>query len=80
MQDPRELNLSEVGERRIASLEMRAGLPAGSFSPFNFHKEFQARHRVRPEDANQPWHSHRSSRESFLITNLYDLGNRATML
>ena len=40
MQDPRELTLSEVGERRIPPLEMRAGLPAGSFSPFNFNKEF----------------------------------------
>ena len=72
MQDPRELTLSEVGERRIAPLEMRAGLHTGSFSPFNFDKEFQARHGVRPEDANQPWHSHKSSRESSLITNSYD--------
>ena len=51
MQDPRQLTLSEVGER-IAPLEIRAGLPTGSYSPFNFDKEFQARHRVRPEDAN----------------------------
>ena len=58
MQDPRELTLSEVGERRIAPLEMRAGLLTGSFSPFDFDKEFQARHGVRPEDANRPWHSH----------------------
>ena len=72
MQDPRELTSSEVGERRIAPSEMRAGLPTGSFSPFNFNKEFQARHAVRPENTNQPWHSHRSSRESSLITNPYD--------
>ena len=72
MQDPRELTLSEVGERRIAPLKMRAGLPTGSFSSFDFNKEFQARHGVRPEDANQPWHSYRSSRESSLITNPYD--------
>ena len=52
MQDPRELTLSEVGERRIAPLEMRAALPAGSFSPFDFDREFQARHAVRPEEAN----------------------------
>ena len=53
MQDPRELTLSEVGEkRRMAPLEMRAGLPIGSFSPFDFDNEFQARHGVRPEDAN----------------------------
>ena len=51
---------------------MRAGLPTDSFSPFDFDKEFQARHGVRPEDANQPWHSHRSSRKSSLITNSYD--------
>ena len=68
MQDPRELTLSEVGERRIVPLEMRAGF----FSPFNFNKEFLARHGVRPEDANQPWHSHQSSREFSLITNPYN--------
>ena len=54
MQDTRELTLSEVGERRIAPLEMKGGLPAGSFSPFDYDKEFQARHGVRPEDANRP--------------------------
>ena len=43
---------------------MRAGLLAGSFSPFDFDKEFQARHGVRPEDADKPWHSHHLSRES----------------
>ena len=35
-QDPRALTLSETGERGPAPLEMRAGLPAGSFSPFDF--------------------------------------------
>ena len=63
-QDPRELTLSEGGERRPASSEMRAGLPTGSFSPFDFDKEFQTRHGVRPEDADKPYHSHHSSRES----------------
>ena len=72
IQDHRELTLSEVGERRISPLEMRAGLPAGSFSPFDFNREFQARHWVRLEDANQPWHSHQSSRESSVITNPHD--------
>ena len=52
-QGPRELTLSEVGERRPAPSEMRAGLPTGSFSPFDFDKEFQARHGVRPEDADK---------------------------
>ena len=63
-QDPRELTLSEVGKRRPAPSEMRAGLPAGFFSPFDFDKEFQARHGLRPEDADKPCHSHHSSRES----------------
>ena len=62
MQDPRELTLSQVGERRTTLVEMRAGLPAGSFSPFDFDREFQARHGVRPEDANRLWHSHQSLR------------------
>ena len=56
-QDPRELTLSEVGERRPIPSEMRAGLLAGSFSPFDFDGEFQSRHGVRPEDANRPWDS-----------------------
>ena len=41
MQDPRELTSSEVGERRIAPLEIRAGLPAGSFSPLILTKNFK---------------------------------------
>ena len=53
-QDPRELTLSEVGERRPTPSEMRAGLPAGSFSPFDFDKEFQSKHGVRPEDTDKP--------------------------
>ena len=65
--DPRELTLSEVGERRPAPSEMRAGLPAGSFSPFDFDKEFQSRHGVRPEDAAKPWHNHHSSRKSPIV-------------
>ena len=71
-QDPRKLTSSEVGERRPAPSEMRARLPAGSFSPFDFDKEFQSRHGVRPEDADKPWHSHHSSRESSVITSLPD--------
>ena len=42
---------------------MRARFPVGSFSPFDFDKEFQARHGVRPEDADKPCHSHHSLRE-----------------
>ena len=72
MQDPREFTLSEVGERRTVPVEMRAGLPAGSFSPFDFDREFQARHGVRPEYANRSWHSHQSLRESSIITNPHE--------
>ena len=43
-QDPRKLNKSETGERGPTPVEMKAGLPAGSFSPFDFEKEFQMRH------------------------------------
>ena len=51
---------------------MRAGLPAGSFSPLDFDKEFQSRHGVRPDNPNRPWHSHQSSRESAVMTNPHD--------
>ena len=53
--DPRELTLPETGEKRPAPLEMRAGLLAGSFSPFDFEREFQTRHGVKPEDADKSW-------------------------
>ena len=66
-QDPRELAVSKVGERRLASSEMRAGLPADSFSPFDFDKEFQSRHGVRPENADKPWHSCHLMRESSVV-------------
>ena len=39
--DPRELTLSETGERGPTPLEMRAGLPAGSFSPFDLKENFR---------------------------------------
>ena len=47
---------------------MRASLPAGSFSPFDFEKEFQTRHGVRPEDVDKSWHISYSSRESMMST------------
>ena len=65
-QDPRELTLSG-GEGRPTPSEMRAGLPVGSFSPFDFDKEFQARHGVRLEDADKPYHGHHSSRKSSIM-------------
>ena len=40
-QDPRKLNKSETGERGPTPVEMKAGLLAGSFSLFDFKKEFQ---------------------------------------
>ena len=67
-QDPRELTLSETDERGPTPLEMRAGLPAGSFSPFDFDKEFQTRHGVRPEDADKSWHNCHLSRGSSIMT------------
>ena len=57
-QDPRELHKSEAGEKGPTPVEMKAGLPAGSFSPFDFEKEFQMRHGMNPEGADKPWHEH----------------------
>ena len=57
-QDLRKLNKSGTGERGPAPVEMKAGLPTGSFSPFDFEKEFQMRHGVSPEDADKPWQSY----------------------
>ena len=65
--DPRALTLSETGETGPAPLEMRVGLPAGSFSPFDFEREFQTRHGVKPEDVDKSWHSHYSSRGSSMV-------------
>ena len=53
-QDLRKLNKSETGERGPTPVEMKAGLLAGSFSPFNFEKEFQMRHGMSPEYADKP--------------------------
>ena len=63
-QDLRKLNKSEAGERSPTAVEMKAGLLVGSFSPFNFEKEFQMRHGVSPEDADKPWQSYHQSRAS----------------
>ena len=66
--DLRELTLPETSEKGPAPLEMRAGLPAGSFSPFDFEREFQTRHGVKPEDADKSWQSHYTLRESSILT------------
>ena len=60
-QDPRELTMSTLGERRPVPTPMSAGLPEGSFSLFDFDTEFRARHGIRSEEVNRPWHSRRSS-------------------
>ena len=62
-QDPRELHKSEASEKGPTPVEMKAGLPAGSFSPFNFEKEFQMRHGMSSEDADKPWRRHHQSQE-----------------
>ena len=60
-QDPRELTMSTLGEHRPVPTQMSAGLLEGSFSPFDFDTEFRARHGIRLEEVNRPWHSRRSS-------------------
>ena len=62
-QDPKELHKSEAGEKGPTPVEMKAGLLAGSFSPFNFEKEFQMRHGMSPEDADKPWRGHHQFQE-----------------
>ena len=61
--DPRELHKSEAGEKGPTPVEMKVGLLAGSFSPFNFEKEFQMRHDMNPEDADKPWHEYYQPQE-----------------
>ena len=62
--DPRKLNKSETGERVPTPVEMKAGLLVGSFSPFDFEKEFQMRHGVSPEDADKPQQSYQQFQAS----------------
>ena len=56
--DPREIHKSEAGEKGPTPVEMKASLPAESFSPFDFKKEFQMRHGMNPEDADKLWREH----------------------
>ena len=72
-QDPRKLNKSETSERGPPPIEMKAGLLAGSFSPFNFEKEFQMRHGASPEDADKPWQSYHQFRASSARSQTPDL-------
>ena len=51
---------------------MKASLPAGSFSPFDFEKEFQLRHGMNPEDADKPWREHYQPRDIIIKTRIPD--------
>ena len=53
--DPREIHKLETGEKSPTPVEMKASLPAGSFSPFDFEKEFHMRHGMNLEFADKPW-------------------------
>ena len=53
--DPREIHKEETGGKSPTPVEMKASLPAGSFSPFDFKQEFHTRHGMNPEDADKPW-------------------------
>ena len=53
--DPREIHKVETGGKSPTPVEMKASLPAGSFSPFDFEQEFHMRHGMNPEDADKPW-------------------------
>ena len=78
-QDSRELTTSTLGERRPVPTQMSAGLPEGSFSPFDFDTEFRARHGIRSEEVNRPWHSRRSSVASDLHQPLFDDGTKSRL-
>ena len=70
--DSREIHKLEAGEKGPTPVEMKAGLPAGSFSPFDFEKEFQMRHGMNPEDADKPWHEHYQPREISMRSRIPD--------
>ena len=72
------MTLSEVGKEETTPVEMRASLPAGSFSPFDFEKEFQTRHGVRPEDVDKSRRMSYSSKESTISASPLSLEAGAT--
>ena len=78
-QDPRELTMSALGEHRPVPTQMSAGLPEGAFSLFDFDTEFRARHGIKSEEVNQPWHSRRSSVASDLHHPLSDDGTTSRL-
>ena len=75
--DLRELNKYETDEKSPTPVEMKASLPAGSFSPFNFKKEFHMRHGMNPEDADKPWCEHYQPQGIIMRTRIPDEGRRS---
>ena len=51
---------------------MKASLLAGSFSPFDFEKEFHMRHGMNPEDADKPWCEHYQPQGILMGTRILD--------
>ena len=70
--DLREIHKSETGEKSPTPVEMKASLPAGSFSPFDFEKEFHMRHGMNQEDADKPWREHYQPRDIIMRTRIPD--------
>ena len=64
--DLREIHKLEADEKGPTPVEMKASLLAGSFSPFDFEKEFQMRHGMNPEDGDKPWCEHYQPREIYM--------------
>ena len=77
--DLRELHKSETDEKSPTLVEMKASLPAGSFSPFDFEKEFHMRHGMNPEDADKPWREHYQPQGIIMRTRIPDEGRRSVV-
>ena len=75
--DPREKHKLETGEKSPTPVEMKASLPVGSFSPFDFKKEFHMRHGMNPEDADKPWHEHYQPQGMLMRTRIPDEERRS---
>ena len=75
--DPREIHKLETSEKSPTPVEMKASLLAGSFSPFDFEKEFHMRHGMNPEDADKPWREHYQPQGILLRTRLLEEERRS---
>ena len=75
--DLRKLHKSETDEKSPTPVEMKASLPTGSFSPFDFEKEFHMRHGMNPEDADKPWREHYQPQGMIMRTRIPDEGRRS---